>query len=151
MAEPLDDIDRRVINALQGGFPVCDRPFATAAEAIGIGEQELIDRLARLRADNVLTRFGPMYQIERIGGAFCLAAIAVPAERFDAVAEIVDAFPEVAHNYAREHAFNMWFVIATERPERVQEVVAEIEKATGLSVLAVPKLEEFRVDLRFEA
>lgn len=150
MAE-LDALDRRIINALQGGFPISERPYAEAAAALGIDEGELIDRLARLRRDNVLTRFGPMYQVERMGGAFCLAALAVPAERFGEVAAIVNGFPEVAHNYAREHAYNMWFVIATERPERVQEVIGEIERAAGLPVLAVPKLEEFRVDLRFEA
>ncbi len=147
----LDDADRRVVNALQGGFPVCERPFAEAAAALGLAEDDLIARLKRLRAEGVLTRFGPMYQIERMGGAFCLAALAAPEERFDEVAEIVNGFPEVAHNYARTHAWNMWFVIATERPERVAEVVAEIEAATGLRVLAVPKLEEFHVDLRFEA
>ena len=76
----------------------------------------------------------------------------MPAERFDAVAEIVNAFPEVAHNYARDHpAWTMWFVIATEAPERVAQVVAEIEAQTGLAVLAVPKLQEFYVGLRFEA
>ncbi len=147
----LDDLDRRIVNALQGGFPITERPYAEAATALGIGEDDLIVRLTRLRRGNVLTRFGPMYQVERMGGAFCLAALAVPAERFDDVAAIVNGFPEVAHNYAREHAYNMWFVIATEQPERVQEVVAEIGQATGLPVLAVPKVEEFRVDLRFEA
>ncbi len=150
-AVPLDDTDRRIINALQGGFPVCERPYAEAAASLGLDEDELIDRLKRLRENNVLTRFGPMFQVERMGGAFCLAALAVPAERWDAVLEAVNAFPEVAHNYAREHAFNMWFVIASDRPERIGEVVGEIEAATGLSVLAVPKLEEFFVDLRFEA
>lgn len=147
----LDETDRRIINALQGGFPVCDRPYAEAAAALGLDEDDLITRLQRLREANVLTRFGPMFQVERMGGAFCLAALAVPEGRWDAVLEAVNAFPEVAHNYAREHAFNMWFVIASDRPERIGEVVSEIEAATGLDVLAVPKLEEFFVDLRFEA
>lgn len=147
----LDDLDRRIVNALQGGFPVCERPYAEAAAALGLAEHELIERLKRLREADVLTRFGPMFQVERMGGAFCLAALAVPAERWDEVLAAVNAFPEVAHNYAREHAFNMWFVIATERPQRIAEVVAEIEARTGLAVLAVPKLEEFFVDLRFEA
>jgi DNA-binding Lrp family transcriptional regulator len=151
----LDEIDRRIINGLQGGahedLPVCERPFAVAAERLGLEEAELIARLQRLREANVLSRFGPMYHAERMGGAFCLAALAVPPERFDAVAAIVNAFPEVAHNYARDHAWNMWFVIATEIPERVDAVIGEIEAATGLTVLAVPKLREFYVGLRFEA
>lgn len=151
MPPDLDAVDRRIINSLQGGFPVCERPFAAAAADIGIAEAELIARVKRLREDNVLSRFGPMYHAEKMGGSFCLAALAVPEERFDEIAAIVNAFPEIAHNYAREHAWNMWFVIATEHPERVAEVVAEIEARTGLAVLAVPKLEEFYVGLRFEA
>lgn len=151
MPPDLDAVDRRIINSLQGGFPVCERPFAAAAADIGIAEAELIARVKRLREDNVLSRFGPMYHAEKMGGSFCLAALAVPEERFDEVTAIVNAFPEIAHNYAREHAWNMWFVIATEHPERVAEVVAEIEARTGLAVLAVPKLEEFYVGLRFEA
>jgi len=151
MPPELDEIDRRIINGLQGGFPVCERPYAAAAADLGLAEAELIERLQRLRQDNVLSRFGPMYHAEKMGGSFCLAALAVPVERFDAVAEIVDAFPEVAHNYAREHAWNMWFVIATETPDRVDQVIAAIEAQTGLEVLVVPKLQEFYVGLRFEA
>lgn len=151
MPPELDATDRRIINHLQGGFPVCERPYAAAAAEIGIAEADLLARLQRLRDDKVLSRFGPMYHAEKMGGAFCLAALAVPEERFEAVAEIINGFPEVAHNYAREHAFNMWFVIATEHPERVDTVIAEIEASTGLTVLAVPKLREFYVGLRFEA
>lgn len=152
MPPDLDETDRRIINGLQGGFPVCERPYAAVAADLGLSEAELISRLQRLRGTNVLSRFGPMYHAEKMGGSFCLAALAVPAERFDAVAEIVNAFPEVAHNYARDHqTWTMWFVIATEAPERVAQVVAEIEAQTGLAVLAVPKLQEFYVGLRFEA
>ena len=77
--------------------------------------------------------------------------MAVPEARFEAVAEIVNAFPEVAHNYARDHALNMWFVVATERPERVAEVLAEISRASGLEVLDLPKEEEFFLELRLQA
>lgn len=151
MPPDLDETDRRIINGLQGGFPVCERPYAAAAADLGLAEAELIERLGRLRRDTVLSRFGPMYHAEKMGGSFCLAALSVPPERFDAVADMVNAFPEVAHNYAREHGWNMWFVIATEQPERVDEVIAAIEAQTGLEVLAVPKLQEFYVGLRFEA
>ena len=99
----------------------------------------MIARLKRLLVDGALTRFGPMYHAERLGGAFTLAAIKVPAEDFERVAGIVNGFPEVAHNYQREHAFNMWFVLATERPERVGEVIGDIERATGLKVHNLPK------------
>ena len=150
MTVTLDAVDRRIVNALQGGFPVCPRPYEKAAQELGIAEAELIERLGRLKAVNAMSRFGPMYNAERAGGDVTLAALAVPVERFDEVAELVNAHREVAHNYAREHAFNMWFVVAADRPERIAEVIAEIEGETGLVVLALPKLEEFFIGLKVE-
>lgn len=147
----MDDLDRRIVNALQGGFPLSRRPYADAAAALGIDEDTLIARLESLLADGVLSRFGPMFDAERLGGALTLAAMTVPDARFDAVAEAVNAHAEVAHNYRREHALNMWFVVAAEHPKRVAEVIAEIEAETGLDVLDLPKLDEFCLGLRLEA
>jgi DNA-binding Lrp family transcriptional regulator len=92
-----------------------------------------------------------MYHAERLGGGLTLAAMKVPPADFERVAEAVNAFPEVAHNYARDHVFNMWFVLATETPGRIKEVVAEIERATGLEVFDMPKEHEFYVGLRLRA
>jgi DNA-binding Lrp family transcriptional regulator len=147
----MDDLDRRLINALQGGFPVCERPYAEVGGRLGLDEDEVIARLERLLEDGLLSRFGPMYDAERLGGGLTLAAIAVPQDRFEDVAAIVNGFPEVAHNYERTHELNMWFVVATERPERIGEVLREIEAATGLPVLALPKLEEYFLELRLSA
>lgn len=147
----MDATDRRIINGLQGGMPLSPRPYAAAAERLGLSEDELIGRLRRLLDDGVLSRFAPMYNAERLGGAVTLAAMAVPLDRFDAVADIVNGFQEVAHNYARDHALNMWFVVATDRRERVAEVLAEIESGTGLRVYDMPKIEEFFIGLRFAA
>ena len=147
----MDELDRRLINALQGGFPVSERPFAEAARTLGLGGGGR-DRPPRgLLETGVLTRFGPMYDAERLGGGLTLAAMAAPPERFDEVAALVNAFPEVAHNYERDHELNMWFVLATERPDDIDRVLAEIAAETGLVVHDLPKLEEFFVGLRFEA
>lgn len=145
-----DDTDRRIVNALQGGFPVCDRPFRAAAEKIGLAEDELIARIETMCADGRLSRFGPLFDAEKLGGAATLAALAVPGDRFDAVAATVNAHPEVAHNYARDHALNMWFVVSAERPERIAEVIAAIELGTGLEVIVLPKEREYFVGLRLE-
>jgi len=147
----MDAVDRAIVNQLQGGFPVCERPYAEAASTLGLTEDELMQRLDVLLENGTLTRFGPMYHAERLGGALTLAAMKVPAQDFERVTGIVNGFPEVAHNYAREHAFNMWFVLATEAPERIEQAIGEIEKATGYRVYNMPKLEEFYVGLRFEA
>lgn len=147
----LDTIDRALINRLQDGLPLTSRPFADVAAELDLDEDTVIDRIAALGAAGVLSRFGPLYNAERMGGGLSLAAMAVPAERFDAVASLVNGFPEVAHNYARDHALSLWFVLATETPERVVEVAAAIESRTGLAVRLFPKLAEYALDLRFEA
>ncbi|MGY6277403.1 Lrp/AsnC family transcriptional regulator [Methylomonas sp. MgM2] len=147
----MDDIDKAIVNHLQRGFPICRSPYRRVAEQLGIAEADLLRRLKRLLSDGVLSRFGPMYHAEQMGGALTLAAMKVPDARFDEVAGIVNAFPEVAHNYARSHVLNMWFVLATERPEQVQAVIAAIENQTGLKVHNMPKIKEYFVGLQLEA
>lgn len=146
----MDALDRRIINELQGDFPVCERPFMEAAERLGSTESELITRIGCMLDDGLVTRFGPMFHAEHMGGALSLCAMRVPEERFDAVADSVNALPEVAHNYQREHEMNMWFVLATETPAALQDAIGKIETRTGLKVYNMPKLEEFYVGLRFE-
>ncbi len=148
----LDDfIDRRIVNELQGGLPLSERPFAALAADLEITEQAVVDRIEKLLSDGILSRFGPLYNAERLGGALSLCALSAPQDRFDEAAALVNAHPEVAHNYERDHALNMWFVLATDRPERISEVVKEIESETGCDVYQFPKLEEFFVGLRLEA
>ncbi|KPK19347.1 MAG: protein nirG [Betaproteobacteria bacterium SG8_41] len=147
----MDELDRAVINALQGDFPVSERPFLDAAARLGISEHELIERIRRLLDQRVLTRFGPLWQVERLGGAYALAAMKVPQAEFERVAEKVNALPEVAHNYEREHAFNMWFVLATETPEGLEDAAARIERETGHRVYLMPKAEEYFVGLTLAA
>lgn len=152
-SEPLalDPTDRALINALQGGFPLCDDPYRAVGERLGLGEAEVLARLQSLLERKVLTRFGPMYQIEKIGGAFVLAALKVPEADFERIAALVNALPEVAHNYRREHALNMWFVLATETPDGIAAAIDRIEAATGLEVFAFPKEREYFVEMKLEA
>ncbi len=144
----LADMDLRLLERLHGELPLSDRPFAEVAAELGLREDALIDRLRQLLSSGVLTRFGPLFQIERAGGRFVLAAIAVPPERWDAVVAQVNAHAEVAHNYRREHALNMWFVVATESLAQADAVLAAIQAETGLEVLAFPKEREYFVELR---
>ena len=147
----IDATDRRIINALQGGFPLCDEPYRAAAAYLGLEEGDLIERIRRMLDERVLTRFGPMYQVERMGGRFVLAALAVPEERFDAAAQLVNSLPEVAHNYRREHRLNMWFVLATEAEEGIARAIRRIEAETGLPVFAFPKEREYFVEMKLHA
>ena len=146
----MDELDQAIINSLQREFPVCEEPFLRAARAINTSEQELITRLERLLEDGTLTRFGPLYHAEKLGGALSLCAMKIPETQFDAVCEIVNSYDEVAHNYERDHILNMWFVLATDSLASKQRVIHSIEARTGLPVNDMPKEKEFFVGLHFE-
>ena len=146
----MDDLDRRIINNLQGGFPLSDRPFSDAAAELGASEDQLMERIGTMLKDGRLSRFGPLFNVEKMGGSFSLCAMRVPGDRFEELVDQVNSLPQVAHNYERDHAFNMWFVLATESKEGIAEAVREIKHATGLEVYEFPKLEEFYVGLRFD-
>ncbi len=146
----MNKLERDLINNLQGGFPICAHPFQVLAERLGYDEKTIIDGVKKLIADGYISRFGPLYNTERLGGAITLAAIAVPPDRFDEVAEQVNAFDEVAHNYAREDALNMWFVILAEDEKTRQHIITRIENATSLPVLSFPKEREYFLELHLE-
>ena len=147
----LDDLDRAIINQLQGGFPVGDRPYAMAAGAVGADEATLIGRLGDLLAEGTLTRFGPMFDVERMGGAFSLCALAAPRDDYERITALVNAHPEVAHNYERDHALNMWFVLACASREDIPLVLAEIEAETGCTVYDFPREAEYFIELKLSA
>ena len=149
--EALDATDRLLINRLQDGLPLEHAPVARIAREAGLPETEVVDRITHLREIGAITRFGPFIDAEAMGGAFCLCAMAVPPDRFDEVMTLVNALPEVAHNYERLHRLNMWFVLACEKPDQIAEAAVRIEGETGLQVLRFPKLKEFFIGFRVEA
>ncbi len=146
-----DDTDRRILNHLQEGFPIAPDPFAVVADELGLDESDLIARLQAMRDARIITRFGPFFDAAALGGDFCLCAMEVPEDRFDAVAGMVNALPEVAHNYRRDHRLNMWFVLATETPGEIDRVARELTDKTGCEVLCFPKLREFFIRFRVAA
>lgn len=154
IAHDLDAVDRLLINHLQDGFPLSPRPFAAVADALGVpglDENAVITRVQRLLADGVLSRFGPLFQIDQAGGAYCLAAMSVPDARWDEVLATVNAQQAVAHNYRRDHRFNMWFVLATDAPDKINDCIGAIEQGTGLPVLAFPKERSYFIGLKLAA
>ncbi|MCW8941583.1 MAG: AsnC family transcriptional regulator [Gammaproteobacteria bacterium] len=143
----LSQLQREFINHFQGNFPLEERPFQEIADQLGSTEDSIIAIVNKLKQDRLISRFGPLYDAARIGGGLTLAAMTVPEERYQMVTETVNRYREVAHNYRREHELNMWFVLATEQPEDLHEVISSIEKATGLAVLNFPKQQEFYIGL----
>ncbi len=150
MTVALDRTDKLLINRLQKGFPVSPRPYREVGEALGIAEQEVIDRLRRLLDEGALTRLGAILNAPQLGGERTLAAVAAPPERLDEVIAAINRHPEISHNYERTHAYNLWFVVSSEDPADIARVIGEIEAETGLPVINLPTLEEFRVEFYYE-
>ncbi len=147
----MDATDRAILNRMQDDLPLTAHPFASVAKELGIAEDELLTRLARMKEQRIITRFGPFIDAAAMGGAFCLCAMAVPEDEFDTVLTKVNAHAEVAHNYERTHRLNMWFVLATETPEGIEAAADAIERETEIEVLRFPKLQEFFIGFRVAA
>lgn len=145
---PLKDLEKRLLNDFQDGLPLQSRPFAAMAERLGSSEEEVIELLRYLQTHGLISRVGPVFTPNRVG-ASTLAAMAVPQERLLAVAELVNGYAAVNHNYEREHRLNLWFVATASDRERLNGVLKDIEACTGLEVIDLPMVEDFFINLGF--
>jgi siroheme decarboxylase len=143
-----DAFEFRLLNEFQRDFPLCPAPFAELAARLGVAEKRVLSSLEKLRREGKISRVGAVFAPKRIG-ASTLAAMAVPAAQLDAVAAAVNRFPEVNHNYEREHRYNLWFVVTAGSEGRLQATLGAIEKAAGYPLMPLPLLEEFHIDLGF--
>jgi DNA-binding Lrp family transcriptional regulator len=144
----LDALDRRLLDEFQRDFPLVPQPYEVLAERLGISGGEVQSRLQRLKDKGAVSRVGAVFKPHAVG-ASTLAALAVPPEDLERVAEVVSAIPEVNHNYQREHDFNLWFVICADDHSAVQRTLREIRRRTGLEPLDLPLLDDFHIDLGF--
>lgn len=144
----MDHIQQALCQHFQHGMPLCEEPYRTMAETIGCNEAEVLDALHRMRADSSLSRIGPVFEHSR-AGASTLVALAVPEMLFERVAERISQYPEVNHNYRREHAYNLWFVLTGPDRARIDQVLEEIAADTGLAPLDLPMERAYRIDLGF--
>lgn len=144
----LTALEKCLLNEYQRGFPLCAEPFAEIAAQLGVTEADVILTLESLQRRGFISRVGPVFAPQR-AGASTLAALSVPDDRLEQVAGLVSAFTEVNHNYERDHAWNLWFVVTAPEQQRVEQVLAEIESATGLAVLNLPLERAFYIDLGF--
>ncbi|MBV0924891.1 Lrp/AsnC family transcriptional regulator [Halomicroarcula limicola] len=146
--ERIDDVDAALVDGFQSDFPVCERPFEAVGEQLGITGEEALERVERLHDERIFRRFGPVLNPPVIGSS-TLAAVSVPPERFDEVAAVVNDYRQVNHNYARDHEWNMWFVVTAGSRDRRDEILADIEDRTGCEVLVLPMLTDYYIDLEF--
>ena len=144
----IDTLSRRLIDRYQHGMPLCAEPYRAMAEELGCSEGEVLACLERLQAAGGLSRIGPVFEHSR-AGASTLVALAVPAERLEQVAARLSQYPEVNHNYRREHAYNLWFVLTGPDRASLDRLLAEIETDTGLAPLDLPMEHSYRIDLGF--
>jgi DNA-binding Lrp family transcriptional regulator len=149
MSDHLDPIDFRLLNEWQRAFPLVRRPYAEMAHALGISEESVITRLRDLKVRGHVSRVGAVFRPHVLGWS-TLAAVAAPPERMDAVARVIDACPEVNHNYEREHRYNLWFVVTASSAGQVADVLTHIQRQTGLKPLDLPMLADYHIDLGFD-
>ncbi|MBK8184480.1 MAG: Lrp/AsnC family transcriptional regulator [Candidatus Competibacteraceae bacterium] len=145
----MDASDLELLNGFQRDFPLVSRPFQHIAEQLGWDETEVLAALRRWRGEGKISRVGAVFAPRKLGVS-TLAALAVPPALLDAVAGQVNSYPEVNHNYQREHAFNLWFVLTAASSTRLHAILTEIQQHTGLPLLDLPLLEEFHIDLGFD-
>jgi DNA-binding Lrp family transcriptional regulator len=143
----MNETGRQFINQWQGNFPLAEQPFEIVASELGIDSTDLIAMIEELLEQGFLSRFGPLYDASSMGGSITLAALSVSEDNYEAVAKMVNAMPEVAHNYQREHRLNMWFVIATESADLLHATIDRIEQEVKLPVYNFPKLQTFYLGL----
>ena len=138
-----------LLNAWQRGFPLCDEPFAVVGAALDLSAAQVLQAYRQLAREGALSRIGAVFA-PGSGGASILSAMAVPPERLEAVAAVVSAHPGVNHNYERENAYNLWFVVTGPSAAQVECTIASLEADTGLTALRLPMLQPYRIDLAFD-
>lgn len=143
------DVEFRLLNDYQRRFPLVPEPFREIAGRLGCSESFVISAYRRMAAEGKVSRIGAVIAPGRVG-ASTLAAMAVPTDRVDAVAALVNARPEVNHNYEREHRYNLWFVAAARDDARLEDVLSQIETAAALPVLRLKLEAEYHIDLGFD-
>jgi DNA-binding Lrp family transcriptional regulator len=146
--ERIDDTDARLIDEYQSGFPVRERPFEAVAADLETTPEDVLARVKRLREDGVFRRFGAVLNPPVIGSS-TLAAVQAPESEFDEVAEVINGYRQVNHNYERAHDWNQWFVVTAGSREKRDDILADIEARTGCAVLNLPMLTDYYIDLEF--
>lgn len=145
----MNALDQRLLNDFQRGFPLTPTPYADIARELGVTEAQVLARLEALITGGAVSRVGAVLRPNTVGVS-TLAAVAVPPQRLEAVAQLVNGYAEVNHNYEREHRLNLWFVATAPDAARLQQVLDEIAARSGYEVLAFPLLEDYHIDLGFD-
>lgn len=147
----LDPADRAILNIIQTRFPLVSRPYAAVAGEVGLSEAEVLSRVAALKAAGIIRRIGGIFASDQLGFSSTLVALKVEAEKLEAVALAVSAYPGVTHNYERAHEFNLWFTLVSQTPAELEQILNEIMRLDGVFKLRnLPALKLFKIGVNFE-
>jgi len=146
----MDRIDRAILNSIQGEFPLASRPFAELGAKLGLDEDEVISRLQILKDEGIIRRIAPIIDVKKLGGASTLVAMSVPLDRVDEVANTINMYPEVSHNYLRQNKYNIWFTVSASSKSRLDQILEEVGKKTGCPYLNLPTVKTFKLGVKFE-
>ncbi len=146
----LDELDLRLLDILPAVFPPVSRPYAKMAERLGGTEDEIFERVQRMRQSGLVRRLGANFQSTKLGFVSTLCAAKVPEDRLDAFVTDVNAQPGVTHNYLRDHAYNVWFTLISPSREAERETLEGIERRTGIDVLNLPATKFFKIRVDFK-
>lgn len=145
----LDDIDKKILNAIQIDFPIVDKPFEKLGKSLGLNEDDVLRRIQRMQKEGAIRRIGPIISTKKTGGMSTLVAMKAPVERVDEVAGIINEYEEVSHNYLRPSNFNIWFTVSAESRERLDEILREIHEKTGCELRDLPTRRLFKIGVKF--
>ena len=148
----LDALDSAILEWVQAEFPLVPEPFAKLAKEVGTTEQDVLDRLERMRRDGLVRDIGPVFDPVRLGCTTTLCAARVDPARVDEVAAFVSEFPEVTHNYLREHEYNLWFTLIAASRARIEEIVGSVRERPGvMAARSLPALSKYKIRVHFAA
>jgi len=149
----MDKIDKDILNIIQTGFPMDTQPYALIGEKVGITEDEAFKRVVNLKESDIIRRIGATFDSKKLHFKSTLCATKVPEEKIEEVAKIVNRYPEVTHNYQRNHEYNLWFTLIAESTERIEQILSEICKDGGLDYvrnMPTKKMLKIKVDFQFK-
>lgn len=148
--EQLDALDRKILDIIQSGFPIVSRPYSEIGQALGIGEEEVFERIRRMRASGLIRRLGANFQSGKLGFVSTLCAAKVPEKDLEDFIGKVNAIPGVTHNYERAHKYNIWFTLISESPEAAEKILAGLSRATGIEILNLPATHLYKIKVDFQ-